>query len=111
MPQVIVLSFFAGLMGANGIPHFVSGITRREYPNLTGNSAVRNVIAGWAALVIAALLGYWADMARHPLAASVAVALGVLAMGVFHAYGGAFRLNSLLGRANPTPDGRDTLRR
>ena len=36
MPTAL-LSFLAGLMGTNGIPHFVLGITAREYPNLTGN--------------------------------------------------------------------------
>jgi len=33
MIQAIALTFLAGLMGTNGIPHFVQGITAREYPN------------------------------------------------------------------------------
>jgi hypothetical protein len=97
----VVLSFLAGVVGANGIPHFVSGIIGKEYPNLTGNSPVHNVIGGWAALVIACLLAYWADPGQHLGPAFAAGALGVLGMALFHAYGGAFWVNARSGRSNP----------
>jgi hypothetical protein len=106
MLQMIVLSFLAGLVGANGIPHFVRGITAQEYPNVTGNSAVRNVVGGWGALVISALLAFWSHGDRHAPAAFAAAALGVLAMAVFHARGGAFRLNTRFGQPNPLPQDR-----
>ncbi|MDX6280641.1 MAG: hypothetical protein QOH03_1712 [Kribbellaceae bacterium] len=101
MVQVIVLTFLAGVVAANGVPHFVRGITGQEYPNVTGNSAVRNVVGGWVALVVAALLVGWSGAARHQWAALVAGALGVLGMALFHARGGAFWLNTRWGRANP----------
>lgn len=101
MVQVIALTFLAGVVAANGVPHFVRGITGQEYPNVTGNSAVRNVVGGWAALVIAALLFGWSGAERHHLAALVGGAVGVLGMALFHARGGAFWLNDRWGRANP----------
>jgi hypothetical protein len=101
MTLAIVLSFLAGLMGANGIPHFVLGITAREYPNLTGNSPVRNAVGGVGAFVIAGLLAFWAHVSEHPPAAAVAAVVGVLLMSVFHARGGAYRLNARFGKPVP----------
>jgi hypothetical protein len=101
MIRAILLTFLAGVVGANGIPHFVRGITAQQYPNVTGNSAARNVIGGWAALVIAALLVAWSGAGRHEVAGWAAGAVGVLAMALFHARGGAFWLNTRWGRANP----------
>lgn len=101
MTLAIVLSFLAGLMGTNGIPHFVLGITAREYPNLTGNSPVRNAVGGVGAFVIAGLLTFWAHVGDHPLAAAVAAVVGVLLMSVFHARGGAYRLNARFGKPVP----------
>ncbi|WP_328329930.1 hypothetical protein OHA70_07400 [Kribbella sp. NBC_00382] len=101
MIHAILLTFLAGVVGANGIPHFVRGITAQQYPNVTGNSAVRNVIGGWAALVIAALLVAWSGVGRHEVVGWVAGAVGVLGMALFHARGGAYRLNTRWGRANP----------
>ena len=101
MWQAIVLSFLGGLMGANGVPHFVKGISKEEYPTVLGNSPVRNVVAGWAGLVIAALLVLWAHVERYPVESFIFGSLGVLFMGLFHALGGAFRMNSRFGRVNP----------
>ena len=101
MIQAIALSFLAGLMGTNGIPHFVLGITAREYPNLTGNSPVRNAVGGVGAFVIAGLLAVWAHLGDHPRAAVIAAVVGILLMTVFHAGGGAYRLNARFGRPVP----------
>jgi hypothetical protein len=86
----IILSFFAGVIGANAIPHFVKGITKESYPMVFGNSSVPNLIAGWVGLVLSALLGYWARVDHYPIWAFVFGALGVLLMGLFHAGPGAF---------------------
>jgi len=85
-----VFAFFAGMCGANGIPHFVKGITREYYPCVIGNSPIPNLIAGWASFVLAVLLGYGAYMQGNPLVSSAFLALGVLLMGLFHAAGLAF---------------------
>jgi apolipoprotein N-acyltransferase len=102
MLRTLCLAFLAGVMGANALPHFLSGITAREYPNLTGNSAVRNGVAGWAGLVIAGALLLWSDAGAHHRLALVALALGAMVMVVFHAGGGAYRLNTRFGRPNPS---------
>jgi hypothetical protein len=101
MIQAIVLAFLAGLMGTNGIPHFVQGISAREYPNLTGNSATRNAVSGLAAFAIAGALTAWANVGAHPRAALVAGAVGVFLMTVFHAQRGAYRLSVKFGKPLP----------
>jgi hypothetical protein len=99
MWQAIVFSFLGGVLGANGFPHFVRGITKRRYPCQLGNGPVPNFITGWAALVIAGVLFYLAHAGRHPLWCLGAAAAGALGMGLFHAGPGAF------GRPEP-PDAR-----
>lgn len=90
MWQTIALGFLGGVMGGNAFPHFVHGITRKRYPNLTGNGPIPNLIGGWTGLVLAALLIYWAHGDRHPAWAFGSIALGVLLIGLFHAGPGAF---------------------
>jgi hypothetical protein len=85
-----IVSFFAGLAGANGVPHFVKGITKEPYPCALGNSPVPNLIAGWAGLVVAALLLYQANLQQYPLVALASGSLGALLIGLFHAWRGAF---------------------
>lgn len=85
----LVLCFLAGVMGGNGFPHFVKGITKEDYPNVMGNSPIPNFLAGWSALIITVLLVVWAQPALHPLESLIGGALGVLVMGLFHAWHGA----------------------
>ncbi|HEY3514780.1 hypothetical protein [Kribbella sp. NPDC051137] len=101
MVQTIVLAFLAGLMGLNGVPHFVTGITGREFPNLTGNSATNNAVGGLVAFAIAAVLLTFAHVGMHPWAALVAGATGALLMTVFHARRGAYWLSRHFGRPLP----------
>jgi hypothetical protein len=89
MTQTILLSFVAGLLAANATPHFVKGITKEEFPTLFGPSPLVNLVAGWFMYVLAAVLTIMADVVTHPVAALAAGAVGVLAMGVFHAHIGA----------------------
>ncbi|HZX07374.1 hypothetical protein [Kribbella sp.] len=102
MVETIVLAFLAGLMGLNGVPHFVTGITGREFPNLTGNSATNNAIGGLAAFAIAAVLLAVAPVGTHPRAALIAGAFGAVLMTVFHARRGAYWMSKHFGR--PLPD-------
>ncbi|MFC6158736.1 hypothetical protein [Kribbella jiaozuonensis] len=101
MIQAILLTFLAGLMTFNGMPHFVQGISAREYPNLTGNSPIRNAVGGLVAFVIAGALIVPAHVAAHPWPAAIAGLLGAAVMTVFHAGGGAFRLNRRFGKPMP----------
>ena len=90
MLQTIILSFLAGVMGGNALPHFVKGITKENYPNVLGNSPVPNLLVGWSAFVMTALLVYWARVEQYPLWAFISGALGVLLIGLFHAWYGGF---------------------
>ncbi|GGN85611.1 hypothetical protein GCM10010112_66220 [Actinoplanes lobatus] len=90
MWQTLMISLLAGVLGGNGLPHFIRGITRRRYPCALGNGPIPNLIAGWTALVLAMVLLQWADYVRHPWPAFAAVAAGVLLIGLFHAGPGAF---------------------
>ncbi|WP_051367328.1 hypothetical protein [Hamadaea tsunoensis] len=99
MGQTITLAFLAGVFGANGVPHFVRGITRETYPSAFGYGPVVNLVAGWLMFVLAAVAGYFAHPATHPLPAVAAIAAGVLAMGLFHAGPGAFGRKPPVGAA------------
>ncbi|GAA2798356.1 hypothetical protein [Kribbella solani] len=101
MLQTIALTFLGVLMGTNGIPHFVQGITAREYPNVTGNSATHNAIAGLAAFAVAGALIAPAHVGRHPWPALIAGALGAGVMSVFHARRGAYWLSRRFGKPLP----------
>jgi uncharacterized membrane protein len=101
MIQAIVLTFLAGLMGTNGIPHFVQGISAREYPNLTGNSATNNAVDGLAAFAIAGALITAAHVGDHPASALIAGAVGAVVMTVFHARRGAYWMSQRFGKPLP----------
>ena len=90
MWQALLFGFLAGLIGANGVPHFVKGITRERYPCMLVNSPVPNLIAGWASLLIAALFTRAAVGEDHSLWIILSGALGALLIGLFHAAIGAF---------------------
>ncbi|MEV5827251.1 hypothetical protein AB0L25_16880 [Spirillospora sp. NPDC052242] len=90
MWSAIVLGFLGGVMGGNGVPHFVRGITRQSYPNLFGTGPIPNLIGGWVGLVASVLLLAWAGPDEHPGWTFGAAAAGVLAIGLFHAGPGPF---------------------
>lgn len=102
MWHTILLSALAGLFGANAVPHFVKGMVGEQFPNVWGNDPLRNAVAGTFGLALAAVIGYWADLPSHAYAGIGAALVGALLMAVFHGRGGAYRLNSALGLANPS---------
>lgn len=102
MWPTILLSTAAGLMGVNAAPHFVKGVAGEQFPNVWGNSPLRNAVAGTLGLLLAVLLGLWADMPTHLPPALAGAAVGALLMAVFHGLGGAYRLNIALGLPNPS---------
>lgn len=97
----VLLSALAGLMGANAVPHFVKGMVGEQFPNVWGNSALLNAIAGTLGLALAAAIGYWADIPSHAAAGIAGASVGALVMAVFHGLGGAYRLNTALHLPNP----------
>lgn len=109
MSQTIAFSFLAGLMGTNALPHLIKGIVGEEFPNLLGNSPLRNALAGVTGILLTALFTLWADMPSHPWAAAISIAIGAYVMAVFHGLRGAFWLNAATGRTKPaTPASQGT---
>lgn len=90
MVTTIVLSFLTGVVGGNGIPHFIKGITRETYPTVFGKGPVTNFIVGWLSIVITCVLVHFANISRQPVPATVAILIGLLLIGLFHAGPGAF---------------------
>jgi hypothetical protein len=87
MIQTIIFSFLAGLFGANGIPHFVKGVTGQKHQTPFGkpSSAVVNVAWGWFNFVVAALLWRWAHPLLFSRVAFICFAVGALVIAVFSA--------------------------
>lgn len=85
--QLYLCSFLAGLIGANGVPHFVKGVTGQKHQTPFGrpSSAVVNVAWGWLNFVIGMLLLHFAHPRAHELRAFALVAIGALLMGLFSA--------------------------
>lgn len=86
--QLYVYSFLAGVLGANGLPSFVFGISGKKHQTPFGrpSSAVVNVIWGWLNFAVAALLIFYGHVHQHLLRAFACVAVGALLMGVLLAY-------------------------
>jgi hypothetical protein len=89
MLLAIALSFLAGLLAGNGIPHFVRGITKESYPMVFGSTPVPNLIAGWLSLVLAVVVTYVGRLTEFPIASTVGAAIGLLCIGLYHAGPGA----------------------
>ncbi|HUD11820.1 MAG TPA: hypothetical protein VMS08_05385 [Candidatus Saccharimonadia bacterium] len=80
-----VFFFLAALFGANGVPHFVKGITGERHMSPFGkpSSAMVNVVWGAANFYMAFWLFDWALCRKYEvLSASLVVLVGVLACGV-----------------------------
>lgn len=90
MMNNFILSFFAGLFFANGIPHFVKGITKEKYPCLFGNAPIPNLLAGWSMFLLSLVFFHFTYIGKNDFIAQSAVAAGVLVIGLFHAGPGAF---------------------
>ncbi|CNE11898.1 Uncharacterised protein [Mycobacterium tuberculosis] len=101
MVQTIALSLLAGLTGTNALPHLMKGLVGEEFPNVLGNSPLRNALAGVTGIALTALFAHWADMPGHPWAAAISATIGAYAMAAFHGLRGAFWLNTAAGRPNP----------
>jgi hypothetical protein len=87
MWELYVYSFVAGVLGANGVPHFIKGITghKHQTPFGKGSSAVVNVVWGWVNFVVAGGFLYEADVHKHLIRAFGLVAIGALLMAILNA--------------------------
>ena len=82
-----VMYFLAGAFVANGVPHFVKGITGEQHKTPFGNpsSAVANVLWGSLSLVIAWVLWHYAGLYRsldHTVRYELVFGLGGLVMAL-----------------------------
>jgi hypothetical protein len=68
----------------------VKGIMKESYPCAFGNSPVPNLVAGWGSFIIAVSLSYWVNVEQYHIISLISGALGVLIIGLFHAWHGAF---------------------
>lgn len=79
-----MLFFLLGLFAANGVPHFVKGITGEKHMTPFGkpSSAQVNVIWGIVNFYIAFWMAYWAfGFDFRVLPASLSVVIGALVAG------------------------------
>ncbi len=79
--------FIFGVLFGNGIPHFVRGMTRENYPSLLGSSPIANLLEGWICWMLAALLATWARLWPPTLDVWAVAGIGLLLIGLFHALG------------------------
>ncbi|GHO97996.1 hypothetical protein KSF_080440 [Reticulibacter mediterranei] len=84
MLLTIILSFLAGLWGANGIPHYITGVTGIAHPSPFGSSPVVNVLEGWVAFILGGVLWHFAALQNYPVIAYPCAALGVLVIALVH---------------------------
>jgi hypothetical protein len=86
--QLYVYSLLAGILGANGLPHFVMGITGKKHQTPFGrpSSAIVNVVWGWVNFAVAGLLIYYAHVHPHLLRAFACVGVGALLIALLLAY-------------------------
>lgn len=84
MWHVYVYSFLAGVVGANGLPHFLKGLSGKSNQTPFGKNSLAyvNLVWGWLSLVVAALLIYYSHFHDHMLRAFGMVALGALFIGL-----------------------------
>jgi hypothetical protein len=88
MAALYIYTFLAGLFAADGVPNFIKGITGQTHQTPFGrpSSAIVNVIWGWANLVVAGVLLYFAHPRVHELRAGAVFAASVLIMSVLLAH-------------------------
>ena len=86
-----LLMFVSGLLLANGVPHFVQGISGERFqspfgkpPGVGESSPLSNVLWGFLNLLVGGLLLQWIHRLQwpNPLCGWAAVALGVLVAGI-----------------------------
>ncbi len=87
MVSVLILSFIAAFLVANGAAHYLSGLHGKAYPMGFGGmkSAEASVVWGIVEGIIAAFLWHIAPMRFHARAAALGVVIGLLVAGIWMA--------------------------
>lgn len=87
MWQLYICSFFAGLLAANGVPHFIKGAMGQKHQTPFGkpSSAVVNVCWGWINLVAAVIFLHFGNVRAHEYRAFALLAIAGLLMSLFNA--------------------------
>lgn len=87
MVSVLILSFIAAVLVANGAVHYIAGSKGKGFPMGFGGtkSASASVVWGVIEGIIAAILWHAAPMRFHSRAAGVGVVVGLLAAGYWMA--------------------------
>ena len=94
MVSVLILSFIAAVLVANGAVHYIAGSKGKGFPMGFGGtkSATASVVWGVIEGIIAAILWHAAPMRFHARAAALGVVVGLLVAGFWmaslHAAGG-----------------------
>ena len=87
MVGTIILAIMAGYWSANGIPHYITGITGQEAPTPLGKSAVVNLLEGWGSFLIGGIFWYFTwKQHNNPALVYSCAALGALGVNLFHAF-------------------------
>ena len=83
MTSVLILSFIAAVLVANGVAHYLSGVMGRAFPMGFGSweSPTASVVWGVIEGIIAAILWHIAPMRFHARASALGVVVGLLVAG------------------------------
>jgi len=88
MWQLYLFSFLAGLLAANGVPHFIKGVLGQKHmtPFSKSSSAEFNVCWAFINFVVAGILLHYGHIRSHEDKAFLLLALGTLIMSLFNSY-------------------------
>ena len=87
MVSVLILSFIAAMLVANGAAHYFSGAMGKAFPMGFGGSksSEASIIWGIVEGIVAVILWHIAPMRFHARAASLGVVVGLLVVGYWMA--------------------------
>jgi len=86
MLHLYIYSLLAGLITANGVPHFIHGILGEKFqtPFNRKSSAQLNIFWGWLNFVVGGYLLHLAHPRAHELRAFALFSLGVIVMALLN---------------------------
>jgi len=87
MTSVIILSFIAAFLVANGAAHYFSGVKGKAYPMGFGGMESPEASVVWGVIegIVAVILWHLAPMRFHARAAALGVVVGLLVAGFWMA--------------------------